>query len=60
MGMTFQDLGMQMSYGDITYKLCNLLSFPYAQQELQAFSAAPTIFGGQGRAAENNLLFSAV
>jgi hypothetical protein len=30
------------------------------QQELQSFSAAPTIFGGQGRAAENKLLFSAV
>jgi hypothetical protein len=60
MGMTFQDLGMQMSYGDITYKLCNLLSFPYAQQELQAFLAPPTIFDGKGRAAENKLLFLAV
>jgi hypothetical protein len=30
------------------------------QQELHAFSVAPTIFGGQGRAAENSTLFSAV
>jgi hypothetical protein len=29
MGMMFQDLGMQMSFRDITYKLSNLLSFPY-------------------------------
>jgi hypothetical protein len=27
------------------------------QQELQSFLAAPTIFGGQGRAAENNPIF---
>jgi hypothetical protein len=27
--MTFQDLGIQMSFGDIMCKLCNFLTFPY-------------------------------
>jgi hypothetical protein len=30
------------------------------QKDCTTFSAAPTIFGGQGRAAENKLVFSAV
>jgi hypothetical protein len=26
---SYQDLGMQMSFGDIMCKLCNFLTFPY-------------------------------
>jgi hypothetical protein len=35
MGMVFQDLGMQMSSGDIACKLCNFLSFLYGTFSFQ-------------------------
>jgi hypothetical protein len=33
--MIFQDLGMQMSFGDIMYKLCNFLFSPMAPFSFQ-------------------------